>query len=93
MMSAQQSLIDKICGDGVLPLYADDNATRLFRVIDALVEGGVRTFEFTNRKPNALPQRYIPPKVNKKKPKTKNAIKLKPMSKYRCIGCKIIKLA
>lgn len=54
MNSPQQSLIDKICGDGVLPLYADDNATRVFRVIDALVEGGVRTFEFTNRKPNAL---------------------------------------
>ncbi|HQQ96360.1 MAG TPA: bifunctional 4-hydroxy-2-oxoglutarate aldolase/2-dehydro-3-deoxy-phosphogluconate aldolase [Cyclobacteriaceae bacterium] len=53
-MSAQQSLIDKICGDGILPLYADDNPTRLFRVIDALVDGGVRTFEFTNRKPNAL---------------------------------------
>lgn len=47
-------MIDKICASGIMPLYADDNAVRLFKVIDAVVAGGVRTFEFTNRKPNAL---------------------------------------
>jgi 2-dehydro-3-deoxyphosphogluconate aldolase/(4S)-4-hydroxy-2-oxoglutarate aldolase len=54
MMNAQQALVDKICRVGVLPLYADDDFPRLCRVMDALVEGGAKTFEFTNRKPNAL---------------------------------------
>lgn len=54
MIKAHESLIRKICDAGVLPLYADDDSARLFRVLDALVEGGVRAFEFTNRKPNAL---------------------------------------
>jgi len=40
---------------------------------------------------SALPQKYVTKKAYKKG-KFEKFIKLKPNSKYSCIGCKIIKL-
>lgn len=39
---------------GVVPLFTHDNAEDAQQVVEAAYRGGVRTFEFTNRRPNSF---------------------------------------
>lgn len=39
---------------GIVPLFTHDNASDAWDVIRAAYQGGVRAFEFTNRKANAF---------------------------------------
>lgn len=50
----KQNIVDVMKGTGVVPLFTHDNATEAQQVVEAAYKGGVRTFEFTNRRSNSF---------------------------------------
>lgn len=54
MSFSKQEIIDGMRDKGVVPLFTHDNATEAQQVVEAAYRGGIRAFEFTNRRPNAF---------------------------------------
>ena len=50
----KQNIVDVMKGTGVVPLFTPDNATEAQQVVEAAYKGGVRAFEFTNRRSNSF---------------------------------------
>jgi 2-dehydro-3-deoxyphosphogluconate aldolase/(4S)-4-hydroxy-2-oxoglutarate aldolase len=53
MKFTNQHIVDTMKRIGVVPLFTHDNAEEAQRVVEAAYKGGVRVFEFTNRKKNS----------------------------------------
>ena len=53
-MPEQNTIIDAILHQGMLPLFYHEDPANCGQVVQALYDGGVRIIEFTNRGPNAL---------------------------------------
>lgn len=53
MKFTNQKIVDTMKRTGVVPLFTHDNAEEAQQVIEAAYRGGVRVFEFTNRKKNS----------------------------------------
>ncbi|SKC87527.1 beta/alpha barrel domain-containing protein [Ohtaekwangia koreensis] len=53
MKFTNQQIVDTMKRIGVVPLFTHDNAEEAQRVVEAAYKGGVRVFEFTNRKKNS----------------------------------------
>jgi 2-dehydro-3-deoxyphosphogluconate aldolase/(4S)-4-hydroxy-2-oxoglutarate aldolase len=54
-MSFSKEEVVKVMRDtGVVPLFTHDHAEEALQVVEAAYRGGVRTFEFTNRRPNSF---------------------------------------
>ena len=49
----QQQIIDQIKKTGVVPLFTHDNPDDARQVIEAAYRGGIKVFEFTNRRSNS----------------------------------------
>lgn len=47
-------VLNRLVGDGILPIVYHHNADVVMRAIDGCVEGGARVFEFTNRGDDAI---------------------------------------
>lgn len=54
MAFSKQEIIDGMRDKGVVPLFTHDNAKEARDVVEASYKGGVRAFEFTNRRPNSF---------------------------------------
>jgi 2-dehydro-3-deoxyphosphogluconate aldolase / (4S)-4-hydroxy-2-oxoglutarate aldolase len=54
MAFSQQQIIDEMKSTGLVPLFTHDNAEEAQQVVEAAYAGGVRVFEFTNRKKNSF---------------------------------------
>lgn len=54
MAFSQQHIIDGMRDKGVVPLFTHDNPKEALEVVGASYKGGVRAFEFTNRRPNSF---------------------------------------
>lgn len=54
MAFSKQEIIEGMKDKGVVPLFTHDNATEAQEVVEAAYRGGVRAFEFTNRRPNSF---------------------------------------
>ncbi len=54
MTFTKGEIIKVMCDTGVVPLFTHDNADDAQQVIEAAWRGGVRAFEFTNRRPNSF---------------------------------------
>jgi 2-dehydro-3-deoxyphosphogluconate aldolase/(4S)-4-hydroxy-2-oxoglutarate aldolase len=54
MTFSKEQVIDVMRTTGVVPLFTHDNATEAQQVLEAAYRGGVRAFEFTNRRPNSF---------------------------------------
>lgn len=54
MIFSNQQIIEMIRRTGIVPLYTHDDAEAAQQVIEAAYHGGVRVFEFTNRKANSF---------------------------------------
>lgn len=53
MKFTNQQIVETMKRTGVVPLFTHDNAEEAQQVIEAAYRGGVRVFEFTNRKKNS----------------------------------------
>jgi 2-dehydro-3-deoxyphosphogluconate aldolase/(4S)-4-hydroxy-2-oxoglutarate aldolase len=53
MKFTNQQIVDTMKRTGIVPLFTHDNAEEAQQVIEAAYRGGVRVFEFTNRKKNS----------------------------------------
>jgi len=54
MKFSNEQIVDTMKQTGVVPLFTHDNAGEAQLVIEAAYRGGVRVFEFTNRKKNSF---------------------------------------
>lgn len=54
MRFTREQIVTQIRAAGVIPLFTHDNPQEALAVIKAAYEGGIRVFEFTNRKPNSF---------------------------------------
>jgi 2-dehydro-3-deoxyphosphogluconate aldolase/(4S)-4-hydroxy-2-oxoglutarate aldolase len=54
MSFSKQQITDGIRQSGLVPLFTHDNAAEAGQVLEAAYRGGIRVFEFTNRKKNAF---------------------------------------
>lgn len=54
MRATRLRVWNEILRTRLVPIHADDDAERAVAVLGACVEGGVRVFEFTDRKPGSL---------------------------------------
>jgi len=54
MAFEKKQIIDELKRTGVVPLFTHDDPTTAQNVIEAAYRGGVRAFEFTNRKKNSF---------------------------------------
>lgn len=54
MQFEKQDIIDQMRATGVVPLFTHDDAGEASHVLQAAYEGGVRVFEFTNRRKNSF---------------------------------------
>lgn len=54
MKFTNQQIVDTMKRTGVVPLFTHDNAEEAQQVVEAAYRGGVRVFEFTNRKKNSF---------------------------------------
>lgn len=54
MAFSKQDIVDGMRDKGVVPLFTHDNASEAQEVVEAAYRGGVRAFEFTNRRPNSF---------------------------------------
>jgi 2-dehydro-3-deoxyphosphogluconate aldolase/(4S)-4-hydroxy-2-oxoglutarate aldolase len=50
----KQQIIDEMKRTGMVPLFTHEDPLEAERVIEAAYQGGIRTFEFTNRKKNSF---------------------------------------
>jgi len=53
MVFSNQQIVDTMKATGVVPLFTHDNPEDAAMVLNAAYEGGVRVFEFTNRRKNS----------------------------------------
>jgi 2-dehydro-3-deoxyphosphogluconate aldolase / (4S)-4-hydroxy-2-oxoglutarate aldolase len=68
MTFSKQQIMTTMRSTGLVPLFTHDNAAEAQQVVEAAYKGGVRVFEFTNRRPNSydvfvhlLKQRHLYP--------------------------------
>lgn len=54
MTFSKDEIVNVMRDTGVVPLFTHDNAEDAQQVIEAAYRGGVRAFEFTNRRPNSF---------------------------------------
>jgi len=54
MTFSNQQIVDTMKSTGVVPLFTHDNPEDAAMVLNAAYEGGVRVFEFTNRRKNSF---------------------------------------
>lgn len=54
MTFSKEEIIEVMKETGIVPLFTHDNAEDAQQVVEAAYRGGVRTFEFTNRRPNSF---------------------------------------
>lgn len=54
MTFSKEHIMDAMRGTGLVPLFTHDNAEEAQQVLQAAYAGGVRVFEFTNRKKNSF---------------------------------------
>lgn len=54
MAFSKEEIVDGMREKGIVPLFTHDNAKEAFEVVEAAYKGGVRAFEFTNRRPNSF---------------------------------------
>lgn len=54
MAYSKEEVIQVMRDTGVVPLFTHDNAADAQAVVEAAYRGGVRAFEFTNRRPNSF---------------------------------------
>ena len=54
MAFSKEDIIEGMRDKGVVPLFTHDNAKDALDVVEASYKGGVRAFEFTNRRPNSF---------------------------------------
>lgn len=54
MAFSKDEVISVMRDTGIVPLFTHDNAEEAQQVVEAAYHGGVRTFEFTNRRPNSF---------------------------------------
>jgi 2-dehydro-3-deoxyphosphogluconate aldolase/(4S)-4-hydroxy-2-oxoglutarate aldolase len=51
---SKEQIITEMKRTGIVPLFTHDNASDAQQVLQAAYEGGIRTFEFTNRRSNSF---------------------------------------
>jgi len=54
MAFEKKQILDEMKRTGIVPLFTHDDATVAQNVIEAAYKGGIRAFEFTNRKKNSF---------------------------------------
>lgn len=54
MRFSKQQIIDGMKGAGIVPLFTHDNPEDAQQVLEAAYRGGIRVFEFTNRRINSF---------------------------------------
>ena len=54
MRFSKQQIIDRMKGAGIVPLFTHDNPEDAQQVLEAAYKGGIRVFEFTNRRINSF---------------------------------------
>lgn len=54
MRFSRQQIIDGMKGAGIVPLFTHDNPDDAQQVLEAAYRGGIRVFEFTNRRVNSF---------------------------------------
>lgn len=54
MVFSKEEIIEVMRGTGIVPLFTHDNAQEAQQVVEAAYRGGVRAFEFTNRRANSF---------------------------------------
>jgi len=54
MAFSKQDIIDGMREKGIVPLFTHDNAKEAQEVVEAAYKGGIRAFEFTNRRANSF---------------------------------------
>lgn len=54
MTYSKEQIIDVMRDKGVVPLFTHDNPKEAEEVVDAAYKGGIRAFEFTNRRANSF---------------------------------------
>ena len=54
MRFSKEEVIKVMRDTGVVPLFTHDNAAEAQQVVEAAYKGGVRAFEFTNRRANSF---------------------------------------
>ncbi len=54
MTFTKQHIIDTMSSTGLVPLFTHDDLTAATQVLEAAYRGGIRVFEFTNRKKNSF---------------------------------------
>jgi 2-dehydro-3-deoxyphosphogluconate aldolase/(4S)-4-hydroxy-2-oxoglutarate aldolase len=54
MIATREQIIQVMRDTGIVPLFTHDNADEALQVVQTAYEAGVRTFEFTNRRPNSF---------------------------------------
>ena len=54
MSFSKEKVVSVMRDTGVVPLFTHDNAEEALQVVEAAYRGGVRTFEFTNRRSNSF---------------------------------------
>lgn len=54
MRFSKQQIVSGMKGAGIVPLFTHDNADDAQQVLEAAYRGGIRVFEFTNRRENSF---------------------------------------
>ncbi len=54
MRFSKQQIIERMKGAGIVPLFTHDNPEDAQQVLEAAYRGGIRVFEFTNRRINSF---------------------------------------
>ena len=54
MAFTKTQIVDEMKRTGIVPLFTHDNADQAFKVLESAYEGGIRVFEFTNRRSNSF---------------------------------------
>lgn len=54
MAITKEKIVEVMRSTGIVPLFTHDNADEALQVVQTAYEAGVRTFEFTNRRPNSF---------------------------------------
>jgi 2-dehydro-3-deoxyphosphogluconate aldolase/(4S)-4-hydroxy-2-oxoglutarate aldolase len=54
MNFSKEDIVGVMKKTGIVPLFTHDDATEAQQVVEAAYNGGIRAFEFTNRRPNSF---------------------------------------
>ncbi|HPM32868.1 MAG TPA: bifunctional 4-hydroxy-2-oxoglutarate aldolase/2-dehydro-3-deoxy-phosphogluconate aldolase, partial [Chryseolinea sp.] len=68
MTFTKQQIVETMNSTGLVPLFTHDDALAATQVLEAAYRGGVRVFEFTNRRKNAFEVFSVLVEVAKKYP-------------------------